>query len=124
MNCPQINACFNPFEEYKNKKGERIIPGISLDTIFAPQWAGIAFIPLSMTLYQAEDLSNTKMFLDYSSGMFYEKNNIVRVDKNKMEVYFRNGGIAKMSNLKGIKLKNMNGLELAKKINNTLMRIR
>lgn len=104
--------------------GERIIPGLSIEPLITRHWESISLIPLNMILHDPKDISNTKMLLDYSCGTFYEKANIVRVDKTKMEIHFRNGKIIDMANLKAVKLKNMVGFELANKINNSLTRLK
>ena len=83
LNCPQIQASFNAFEQYKNSDGETIIPGLSIEPVFSETWIGIGLIPLNMILGEPKDISSSKILMDYSCGRFYERLNIVRVDKGK-----------------------------------------
>ena len=77
-----------------------------------------------MVITEPKDISNAKLLLDYSCGVFYERINIVRVDKAKNQIHFRNGKIIDMKNLKAIQLKNMVGYELARKVHNALSRVK
>ena len=83
LNCPQIQASFNAFEQHKNTDGEIVIPGLSIEAVFSEHWIGLCLIPLNMLLGEPKDISSSKILMDYSCGRFYERLNIVRVDKTR-----------------------------------------
>lgn len=62
--------------------------------------------------------------LNYTNGKFYERSDIVRVDKQKNIIIFRSGETVPIPNLKKGKLTDISGLELALKIRNYYERLK
>lgn len=116
--CKHINAAFNPFED---KDG--VMPGVSLEPVNSDNSTCIAILPVNLILEPATEISNSKMLLDYSKGKFYQRSEIVRVDKNKHQIVFRNGEVLDSGCLKKAKLKNVTGYALAERLSNYVARI-
>ena len=116
--CEKLSACFNPFEEH-----DCMMPGFSIQTIYDPDMR-LAIIPVNLEYEPVTIISEAMFFLNYSQGRFLSKDDIVRVDKQKGVIYFRNGEYAELSSLKKIKLNNITGFELCSRLSNYLERIK
>jgi hypothetical protein len=81
--------------------------------VYETNYAGIAFLPVNLVLESAVEISSAKVLLGYNTGKFYERSDIVRVDKIKNVIHFRSGETVMINHLKKGKLKDVPGLALA-----------
>lgn len=78
----EMSACFNPFEEEKKEK-EAIIPGFSLQAINDP-FLALSIIPKDLVIAAEGEIHDEyPMLLNYDTGQFYSKQNIVRINKHQ-----------------------------------------
>jgi hypothetical protein len=85
MGYRKIRTYFNPFEEKDN-----VMPGLYLEPVYEKTYTGIAFLPVNLVLEPPVEISSSKILLNYTNGRFYERSEIVRVDKQKNLIHFRN----------------------------------
>ena len=84
---------------------------------------GLHLIPIRLEVRTKEQINmhnNQKMLLSLQKGRFYNKEDIVRVDKEKQLFHFRNGETLEIKHLKGISLKHYVGYPLTEKLYNFL----
>ena len=67
------------------------MPGLSLEPVLSEEFIGIAILPVNLILESASEISNAKMLLNYAKGKFYQRREIVRVDKVNKQIHFLNG---------------------------------
>lgn len=90
-----------------------MLPGLYLEPVLEQTYNGIAFLPVNLFLEPAIEISSSKILLNFSTGEFIEKSEVVRVDKQKNIIHLRNGSNVYLGNLKKGNIKDVTGLELA-----------
>lgn len=85
---------------------------------------GVAILPVNLLLEPASEITNAKLLLHYAKGKFYQRNAIVKVDKQNRKITFRSGEVVCQDELKKAKLKNVTGFPLAERLGNYLTRIK
>jgi hypothetical protein len=121
---PQLSAGFNPFEETELPQLSAM-PGwqVTIESSSSHSYLCVAGVELLM--HPAETLNESlELAIDHDTGKFFLKESIVRVDKNKGEVFFRNGESCRRGGLRPVELQPMQGFRLAQAINSFVSRIR
>jgi hypothetical protein len=68
---------------------------------------------MNLHLDQATEISTSKILIDYKTGEFIDRGQIVRVDKVKKQIQLRNGKTLPLGNLKKGILRDVVGLQMA-----------
>lgn len=119
-----LEACFNPFEEYE-EKGRKKMPGWQVGIESSSNGMMLRLVGVELELQEAGAMGEqSDVLLDYHTGTFFLKQNIVRIDKAQGLVYFRNGISRPRQALHYLKLISLIGYPLARSINSFLERIK
>ena len=125
--CTLFKACFNPFQS-QEWQTMQTMPGWQLtsQSVLSPSTHFLCLNAVQLHIHASQLLSEdtSENLIDNDCGTFYQKENIVRVDKNNGKVYFRNGSLCRYSALCPVTLHHLNGYALAHHVNQLLSRIK
>lgn len=120
----ELEACFNPFEEYE-EKGRRKMPGWQVGVESSSNGVMLRLVGVELELQEAGVMGEqSEVLLDCHTGTFFLKQNIVRIDKTQGLVHFRSGVSRPRQALHYLKLTSLIGYPLARSINSFIERIK
>ena len=119
----ELQACFNPFDE-SVENGKRRMPGWQIGAEGMNSGVVLRLVGVELELEEGGVLENSEILMDYHTGGFLLKHDIVRIDKEQAMVHFRSGISKPRNSLRAVRLNQLNGYHLAQSITSFFERMK